>query len=132
MKIQLFLSLALLFTLSCSNNKSSLESDINARERSEIWKTENPNCQVRGNTANWQTAYCMWLNQTNEAKDELVEQCYKMLTAHKAIPEELCARNLFFKTEICKTLVLDQYFDNSLEDCIKSDDSIPKVVKEGL
>ena len=73
MKIQLFLSLALLFTLSCSNNKSSLESDINARERSEIWKTENPNSQVRGNTANWQTAYCMRLNQTNEAKDELVE-----------------------------------------------------------
>ncbi|MFN8390618.1 MAG: hypothetical protein U0136_10035 [Bdellovibrionota bacterium] len=97
-----------------------------------IWQSENPQCQVRGNAANWQAAYCMWLNRTNDFKEDIVQDCYSMLTERQGIPKTICERNLYFKREMCKTLALDDYFKGSVEECIRSNDSVPLVVREGL
>ena len=99
---------------------------------SDIWKTENPHCQVRGNTANWQASYCMYINHTKEFDDDLVQQCYKLATDREGIPRGFCERNLYFKREICRGLVLDHYFGASLDECMQSDESVPLVVREGL
>jgi len=100
--------------------------------RAEMWKMENSNCSVKGNSANWQAAYCMWMNKTNDYGMDEVQRCYAALTEREGIPSRLCERNEYFKREICKTLVLDQTYKGSLSDCLASDDAVPRVVREGL
>ena len=100
--------------------------------RAEEWKMENYQCAVKGNTANWQAAYCMWLNKTNDFEADGVEDCFETLTEHEGIPKKLCERNEYFKREICKTLVMDRIFHGSMTECLRSDDSVPRVVREGL
>ncbi len=100
--------------------------------RANEWKLENYQCAVKGNTANWQAAYCMWLNKTNDFEADGVEECFNTLTEHEGIPKRFCERNEYFKREICKTLVMDKIFTGSLIECLRSDDSVPRVVREGL
>jgi hypothetical protein len=142
LKSTLFFSavLSLLAVLGCSAGDDSLDfPEDSARviaRRGAIgdgeWKSENPTCQVRGNAANWQAAYCLWFNHTNDFEKDEVQDCYATLTEREGIPRTICDRNLYFKREICKTLALDKYFGGSVENCIQSDDSVPVVVREGL
>ncbi len=98
----------------------------------EIWKTENATCDVKGNTANWQAAYCMWLNQAESFDQSEVQDCFKMLDGRRGVPQTSCDRNLYFKREICKSLAVDGYFHRSVDECVTSDASVPVVVREGL
>lgn len=98
----------------------------------EYWKTENPTCEIRGNSANWQAAYCLWMNSSKDFYNDDVQGCYKDLTEREGIPRSYCERNKYFKREICKTLALRNYFDGSVDSCLKSDESVPLVVREGL
>ncbi len=100
--------------------------------RADIWKTENATCDIKGNASNWQAAYCMWLHQAGEFDDSAVQECFSMLNSRPAIPQKICERNLYFKREICKSLAVDGYFHRSVDECVASDYSVPKVVREGL
>ena len=121
----------ILFSSACAENERPDPHD-QPLLRAEMWKMENSNCSVKGNSANWQAAYCMWMNKSNEFDTDEVKACYNALTEREGIPRALCERNQYFKKEICKTLVLDKTFPGSLSDCVASDDSIPRVVREGL
>lgn len=131
-KLKLFiLATTALCSFACADNERPDPHD-QPLLRAEMWKMENPNCAVKGNSANWQAAYCMWMNKTNEYDTDDVKACYDALTERQGIPRNLCERNQYFKKEICKTLVMDKTFPGSLSDCLASDDSIPRVVREGL
>lgn len=132
LKLPLFFSL--LAIAGCSESSSSPGPDRESKRLSiaKVWKTENSQCAVQGNPANWQGAYCMWLSKTNDFQQDEVQSCYKMLTGRAGIPKTVCERNAYFKREICKTLVVDSYGSNSLEECMRSDDYVPVAVREGL
>lgn len=123
-KICLFLALLL---TSCSASKSTFMGK-------DLYLNENSNCEIKGNPSNWQAAYCMWLNTTNDFNNEEVKHCYDLTLRHKAIPQEPCARNKYFKNEICQMMLTEKYFNYSgtVSDCLLSEDTTPKVVKEGL
>lgn len=120
---KLFL-LSILILTSCSSAKSS----------SNLHLAENTECKVRGNSANWQAAYCMWINSTNDFDNTEVKRCYDLALRHKGIPQDECQRSVYFKTEICKILITEKYynFNGNLDECLLSEDTTPKVVKEGL
>ncbi len=131
--VRIIFTFSLLSLAACSTREDNLRN----REplpllRAEAWKLENPQCEVKGNAANWQAAYCMWMNRTNDSEADEVQNCYNSLTSREGIPRSLCERNQFFKREICKTLVVDRTFTGSVSDCLRSDDSVPRVVREGL
>lgn len=98
----------------------------------EIWKTENATCDIKGNSANWQAAYCMWLHQAEKFDTSEVQDCFSMLNTRPAVPQQPCERNLYFKREMCKSLAVDGYFHRSVEECLASDKAVPVVVREGL
>lgn len=127
-----FVSIVILGSLACAESYDTRPSREDSLIRSEMWKLDNASCQVKGNSANWQAAYCMWMNKTNDFSLDEVQACYKTLSQRQGIPQDLCSRNEFFKKEICKTLVLDHIFPGSLGECLASDDSVPRVVREGL
>lgn len=129
-------ALALVLSLSLCSCAPEHEGPTPDRESkrlslAKVWRTENSQCEIPGNAANWQGAYCLWLNKTTDFEKDEVKSCYETLTAHQGIPKSICERNQYFKREICKTLVLDRYF-KTLEQCMSSDDSVPVAVREGL
>ncbi len=139
MGLFVIVALAIFWSSGCSDRlgKQSLpearERLFSGRDpRVGLWKSENPQCEVKGNAANWQAAYCMWLNHTQDFEQEDVQDCYSMLVDREGIPKTNCERNLYFKREICKTLVIDNFFQGSLDACLRSDDSVPLVVREGI
>lgn len=121
-------------TISCASNQSGLGYDERDLDHagSDIWKMENAGCQIKGNTANWQAAYCMWLNQSEDFESAPVQDCVKMIAKRPGIPTKACDRNHYFKREICKSLAVDGYFHRSVDQCLVSDDAVPLVVKLGL
>ena len=126
---------ALLLSSACSNSMSS--DDLRRRGgdtllRSEMWKLENTQCAVKGNAANWQAAYCLWMNKTNDFEKEGVQECFDTLTEREGIPTKLCDRNEFFKREICRSLMMEKLFIGTFTECLASDGSVPRVVREGL
>lgn len=118
----------------CAPVEPSIESEIGHPSFGgpELWQTENPTCQIKGNSGNWQAAYCMWLHQADRFDDSEVQNCYTMLDSRPAVPQQPCARNEYFKREICKSLAVDGYFHRSVDECVASDKSVPVVVREGL
>ena len=127
-----FLTLSLL--TGCSDGSGEITPDRESKRLSlaKVWKTENSHCEVQGNPANWQGAFCMWLNKTTDFKADEVQNCYQLASKRQGIPTQTCDRNRYFKREICKTLVIDHIFIGSLDDCLRSDDAVPVAVREGL
>ena len=133
----IFGAAALLLLSACStgDGRPSLEDEIDASENQLL---ENPTCEVPGNPANWLAAYCMWLNGTSqfdrdsEIKDDPVKQCIRTVDRHAAVPRKLCDRNKYFKQEICTRLAENGIYTGTVQSCIASRGTIPRVVREGL
>ncbi len=113
--------------ISCSPSKSTFTG-------TDLYLNENPDCKIKGKSENWQAAYCLWINTTNDFNNTQVKHCYDLALRHQGIPQAPCDRNMYFKNEICKMMVAEQYFNyaGTVNDCLLSEDTVPKVVKEGL
>ena len=124
----------LISTWGCASSQRDLNYDDHELDRpgSSAWKMENASCKIKGNTANWQAAYCMWMHQSEGFESSPVQECYKMISSRPGIPSTACERNHYFKREICKSLAVDGYFHRSVDQCLASDDAVPLVVKLGL
>lgn len=45
--------------------------------------------------------------------------------------EEVCSLNLSYKSAICRAAVEDRRFDGSLIECVRSNDTVPRIVENG-
>lgn len=113
--------------ISCSSSQSTFTGR-------ELYLNENPTCEIKGKPENWQAAYCLWINTTNDFNNTEVKHCYDLALRHQGIPQSPCERNKYFKNELCKMMVAQKYFNYSgtVNDCLVSEDTVPKVVKEGI
>ena len=91
-------------------------------------------CPVEGITARWAIAYCMTRYETDDDAHPGVSECYRKELQQKLVnvPEEDCPTNLSYKSAICAILIEWKLYDDSLANCIESEQMVPSVVKNGI
>ncbi len=90
-------------------------------------------CDVSGSTSLWAMSFCMSILATDDEAHPDVMGCY--LGERDALTdsnmEENCSLNLAYKSAICRPAVENGRFEGSLVECVKSDDTIPRIVESG-
>jgi hypothetical protein len=103
------------------NSNSNLDGNINA------------DCSVPGALIHWQAAYCMWLKETDDFEQEFVQKCFRdrLDTDDKDLVSTDCEKKKYYRKKLCEMIVGQSYFQGSVYDCIKSKETIPRIVREG-
>ena len=90
-------------------------------------------CDVSGSTSLWALSFCMSIHATDDEAHPDVMGCYlgELDAMTDGNVEENCSLNLAYKSAICRAAVENSRFGGSLVECVKSDDTIPRIVESG-
>lgn len=90
-----------------------------------------PACAVPGHVIRWEASYCMFLSETDDLELESVQQCMShfSLPGYDAGMSE-CDQKTLLRRKLCELFIASQYFEGSLEDCEKSEKTIPTFVSK--
>ena len=80
-------------------------------------------------------SFCMSIHSTDDEAHPDVMNCYLGELDALAVDgtEENCSLNLAYKSAICRAAVEFGRFEGGLMDCVKSDETVPRIVEmEGI
>jgi len=91
------------------------------------WKSgrPDPNCEIDGESIQWQADYCMMAMQT----DDIVAADRCMRIESRTYHGEECARRRYFKQEWCRGVVDNGSMPRTLAECIADPEAAGATVK---